>query len=436
MLVFIILTGHWFIFSKRPKSRKFPYPYRAALSILNDRHDKQSLDDFLEMHRFLNTDKETRFGPGLNLEIGDSFWFFQKQNDFSYFHNYTHQPTKTSEVIKAFIKAGYIDVLHAYGDFTNREFKRDFAEIAINELKKENLEIRVWTHHGDITNTQNLLLNGARRGTQEYHADLLVDYGIKFVWDDRLTDLIGQDRELKLEEIIKFEWANPFKTGFFLLKELIKKFLTKVEKLIKIEFDFYSMGRENKLLRIYELKDGYAVYSFSRFNNFPHDPWKNAVASYLPSQLSSFVLERLKEVEGYLIVYTHLEEGYPFEEEVVRTFERVKEEYEKGEIFVTTTFRLLRYNFVHNNLKWSLKRNNGRKTVIKIDPIIEDPVFGNYQLKPEDLQGITFYVQKSDEAEIFLGEEKLETRANPGDHKGRESIQVSISRLTFPPKYL
>ena len=55
--------------------RKYPYPFRSALTICND-IDLTTPEEFLEIHRFLNTKQVTPMGVGVGLEIGDSFWMY------------------------------------------------------------------------------------------------------------------------------------------------------------------------------------------------------------------------------------------------------------------------------------------------------------------------------------------------------------------------
>jgi len=80
---------------------KNPYPYQAMLSITND-IDNCSWDLFNELHTYLNTDLDTKFGRGLNIEVGNSFWFFQNpqsgEKAFSYFQDLSLKKTKYASV--------------------------------------------------------------------------------------------------------------------------------------------------------------------------------------------------------------------------------------------------------------------------------------------------------------------------------------------------
>src|SRR4030042_3229005 len=57
--------------------RKFPYPFRAAIAICSDIDNTETLEEFLEIQRFLNTGEATSMGEGLGLEIGNSFFFYE-----------------------------------------------------------------------------------------------------------------------------------------------------------------------------------------------------------------------------------------------------------------------------------------------------------------------------------------------------------------------
>ena len=67
--------------SARVRLLRFPPPYRAAVTISNDLDDLLEPRGWWEFLRFLNTGEPTRFGEGLDLEIGDSFWFWSDHYD-------------------------------------------------------------------------------------------------------------------------------------------------------------------------------------------------------------------------------------------------------------------------------------------------------------------------------------------------------------------
>ncbi|MFH2049352.1 MAG: hypothetical protein ABIJ12_07890, partial [bacterium] len=61
--------------------RKFPYPYRAALTICSDIDQTATIDEFLTVQRYLDDTVETPFGKGLGLEIGNSYWYYNQSRE-------------------------------------------------------------------------------------------------------------------------------------------------------------------------------------------------------------------------------------------------------------------------------------------------------------------------------------------------------------------
>ena len=110
---------------------KYPYPYQAALAICSD-IDGTRLQDFIAMHRFLNTDQDTELGKGLQLPIADSFWMTDRPHlpdaAFSYFNGSDGTVSDAAPIIRDGIRAGIIDVMHGYGNFGSRgDFTRTLA---------------------------------------------------------------------------------------------------------------------------------------------------------------------------------------------------------------------------------------------------------------------------------------------------------------------
>ena len=109
-------------------------PFKAALAVCSD-IDYATPGYFSDLHAFLNGSGETRFGPGLGLDIADSFWFYNANPEtpegISYFEG-TGDQEKDAAVIRAGIREGRIDALHAYGDFSlGGGFRRELAERAL-----------------------------------------------------------------------------------------------------------------------------------------------------------------------------------------------------------------------------------------------------------------------------------------------------------------
>ena len=111
------------------KIRKFPYPYKCALSISSDIDNASSLKSFVQFMDFLNSEKDTVYGAGLGLEVGNSFWFFNGSNSrqLSYFQGLTDKETPLAPIIRSYLESKHIDTLHSWGNFDGGGFKRDYA---------------------------------------------------------------------------------------------------------------------------------------------------------------------------------------------------------------------------------------------------------------------------------------------------------------------
>jgi hypothetical protein len=296
------------------------------------------------------------------------------------------------------------------------------ARTAIEELIKNDMRVAVWVNHGDEHNTQNLnkgvdSMRGARSGAPEYHIDLTVKYGIKFVWNTEVTDTIGQDRPITLREIGPVGWRHPLGT------------IVTVAKAHLGEKTIQTMTYDNRLLRPLELDDGTTVYVFRRYGTWAHGGI--AEPRDLIGQMSSQTLDTLVASRGYMIIYTHLGKGYPWDREVDAAFQRLAGKQSEGDIYVTTTSKLLNYNLAHNGLVWEPERAPDGVVSIRIIKV-RDEVFGDFIPSEADLQGITFYTPDADRTRIYIqGKEVAAVDKNPADSEGRPSVGIPLRRL--PP---
>jgi hypothetical protein len=189
----------------------------------------------------------------------------------------------------------------------------------------------------------------------------------------------------------------------------------------------YAMHKSYDLVRIAKLDDGQKVYEFLRFDNYWKGVAEGATSKRLAYVISKRTLERLKEAGGYMVVYTHLGKNSDcsqvIAEETQVALRDLASEYERGNIYVTTTSKLLNYYLNHKYLNWSYDIK-GDEVVITISGV-EDPVFGSFVPTVQNLQGITFYVPDKDKVQIYVGGKEIENiRRNPADYRGRESATI------------
>lgn len=410
--------------------RRLPYPYQAALAICSDIDQTKDVDEFLEIQRFLNTKDTTSMGEGVGLEIGNSFYFYDRKGEFSCF---THDE-RAQRVIIDLIQAGYIDCLHSYGDAAT---SRDEILRALDVLYSADCKLDVWVnHHGAHNNLSRKFeyMFGECRGddprSDVYHADVTLDYGIRFVWVGATTRMIGQSSANSSPSLSTvFDPRYPLRSSVSVLKEIRKKALGEWGD------ERYVICRRNRLTRVVQLEDGQQVHEFMRYCDHPVSISQGATSRGLAYAISRRALEHLKAVRGFMIVYTHLGKNNdcrqviaPETQEALRNLER---EYRDGAIYVTTTSKLLNYYHACKYLVWSHQQEEGRMRII-IEHL-DDPVLGQLRPTVGQLQGLTFYVPDSSKADIYVqGVEVKGIQRNAADDSGMQSVTIPLTYLSFP----
>ena len=281
--------------------RRFPYPYRAALAICSDIDGTSTTEEFLEIQRFLNTKKTTSMGEGVELEIDNCLFFYDKGDTLSYFGS----DARTRSAMVDLIHAGYIDCLHTYGDGTTT---REQVARSLDELVKADCKLDVWTNHfGAKCNLSRKFqyrfgdCAGADPASEVYHSDLTLDYGIRFAWVGAGARTVGQSAGKTSSALTTvFDRDHPVRTAIDTIKETGKWFagLSRDER--------YAINYENQLTRPLQLEDGRRVHEFVRYCTHPRGVSYGATSKGLAYTISRRSLEHLKAVGGFMVVYTHL----------------------------------------------------------------------------------------------------------------------------------
>ena len=224
--------------------RPYPYPYRAMLAICSDLDETPDRHVYWDIMRFLNTTEDTAMGPGVGLEVGNSIYFDMPPDQFAYWNT----DDAGREMVRTLIRSGYIDCLHSYGDLATT---RSHAGRALDELARHDCKLEVWIDHGTArTNLGAGIMagHGDQLDHEAYHADLTVDYGVKYVWRGRVTSITGQDVPASLCGI--FNCGHPVASTKTLLKEAAKRRLGRSGE------EKYAMHGPNETLRPVVLRDG------------------------------------------------------------------------------------------------------------------------------------------------------------------------------------
>lgn len=400
--------------------RKFPYPYKAAISISSDVDRNETLDEYMNISNYLNTNQMTSMGKGLGLEIGGSFFFWEpKDQSISYFMG---QPEVTHAIIEQ-IKSGYIDILHSYGK--KPDFKREDAIAAITELKNNNLKIDVWIdHERSVSNMGDDVTfgYGDHLDSDAYHADVTIRYGIRYVWLGRVTMIVGQSVPITPKNFTSiYDPKYPIESAMNVSKEFMKNLLA------NLGIRKYYVQKYNDLVTVKNLDDSQKVYEFVRFDNYWMGVGTGANANRLSYVISKKTLDRLKDIEGYMIVYTHFgvktDNSLYIPTGTQSALVNLANEYRMGNIYVTTTSKLLNYHVMHKYMNWKYKEIENYIYLYISD--IKDPVIGTYVPKVQQLKGFTFYVPEGKGIRIFIGENEIKNvRINPKDHNGMSSVTI------------
>jgi len=427
--------------------RKFPYPYKAALTICSD-IDGTSLENFIEIHKFLNTNKNTVLGRGLEIPIGDSFWMYDNPNitehAFSYFKETTGNLSNAAPVIRDFIKCGILDVMHSYGNFaTEKDFSRRLAEMALEELSKQGLKIFVWTNHGGEESVQNIGKNSIGKGDINsienqhiYHADLLMKYGMLFYWDTEtsLMSTVGQDCPARFGETY---WRSPLFSGYRNRIKCIIKGMLEITRRIsgyggnsRVNLNSIFKSVNNRLILSDTLRDSNNLYQFKRFGHGRYDWFDD-----LPFLLSKSVFQKLLNNNGYLILYIHIgdrknrKDNMPLSPQSVQTLRQIAELYHLGDLWIAPTSQILKYNLISAALNWEVSETSDT-ILITINGINSSPV--KYDLKTKDLSGLTFAVPQDKPVNILFYNEIIPYQENPIDDGQLKSITIPLQKIEWP----
>ena len=401
------------------KIRKFPYPYKCALSISSDIDNASSSEFFVQFMNFLNSEKQTIYGPGLGLEVANSFWFFNgsKSAQLSYFDGLTDKETALAPIIRLYLRSRHIDTLHSWGNFDRGGFKRYYAEKGAAVLDKYNFKIPVWVNHGINLNYQKVgdypSMHGDDPTHSCYHTDLLSEFGFEFIWTGKVTHIIGQ---------------NGRRNFSILSKLLIQKILKKI-KYQHVKDPIYD--DDNNLIKPLLLRDGNKKWEFIRFIN----SWGNAGELDLyefAGQIKVQNLKRLIKNQGVMVLYTHFNENLcaTIPVKLNERLSYLKKMVNHKEILMGTTSRILKYWEISNYINFEVQ-NLEDKVIILINDIMYSPV-GEKSVTRFQLSGLTFYINILKPHKIIFKNKLCKTTLNPPDQTGKKSISIPWQKLEYP----
>jgi hypothetical protein len=379
------------------EKRVLPYPYKGAMTISNDA-EFMSFEFFETFYSFLNSNKKTIFGDGLGLQVTSSLFFYSnKPYNLSYFNGIEVNSPKNgyAQRLCEYLKAGWIDTNHAYGDFDGiGGFQRAHAIRVLEEMNEKQIQIPCFTNHGDTFNIQNIGTDasyhqGDRPDSRAYHADLLHQLGTRYIWTDSAIFARKSKRFLRISHLT--------------IKPVIVK---------------------------RRLQDGQEFLVFNRFRstgaNAPN-------LSSLGYQIEQVNLEELYRKRGIIVLYQHLGvlgrnsgKCIPATIEAVRSrpevflapWYRLAREVHEGRLWLPALHVLLRY--CEMLLFTGLVRREDNAVEVVIERVIPDP--------EEYFQGLTFYIDTRDSVSLIYCGRQIPIVYNGPDETGRYSVTVPIRK--------
>ncbi|MFS2013641.1 hypothetical protein ACCD06_27870 [Azospirillum sp. CT11-132] len=383
-----------FHFSVEPANarlRRLPYPYQGALSVATDA-EGFSPSFFHALMAWLNGRSRTPFGTGLGLEITGSLFFYDRTGaSMAYFDSATPggRPGPQAALLEDYLRTGWIDTNHAFGDFQGGGFGRAHALEAYGALARMGVSLPVFTNHGNADNWQNVGIDadyhaGDRAGHPAYHSDLFPSAGTRFVWTDSLY----------------LESASPVPLPLFVPSPLQD-----------------TLGNEASILGFRRLR--------GTGRNAPN-------LSSLLAQLRLLPWNRLYKEQGTAILYQHLgvlhkaqgiltpasiEAALARPDLLLAPFRFLARERDEGRLWVVGLARLLRYACALSSVRLSGGQGVG---VIEL----HDPP-GN-ALSPE---GLTLYIDPALPIRVIHRGKPLEFWHNGPDETGRYSITMASTSL-------
>lgn len=395
---------------KDKKLRPLPFPYLGAVSISSD-VEFFSFPFFEELMKFVNTELPTKLGKGLGLELTSSIFFYTTNRDtFSYFKGSNINSPLSGEAsrLKDYLKSGWIDTNHSYGDFYKTEiFERGHAMRVFDELADLDVCLEIFTNHGG--NMANLgshysFHEGDVYGSKCYHSDLLLKNGTKYIWLDFGPYNIELLDKLRPVKNLVLSWLGK-KPGHVTYRE--------------------------KLFIDERLRDMVKIKGFVRFRStgrFGPD------LCTLSNQMMQVNWDRLYAENGVIIFYQHLgvfktsSTGICTSASIenvkkdlaasMGSFYFLKNEKDTNNLWVCGTQRLLRYmDIVQSSEIVFDVRNNLYRLKYDGELSVHDPQFY--------FQGLTFYSDR-DPVKLYYNATEIKLENNKKDETGRTSFSIPI----------
>lgn len=397
--------------------RGWPYPYQAGLTISNDA-EFMNFSFFEDLMAFLNTRRETALGTGLGLEVTSSvFHFTCNPYNFSIFEGSDNRglPSKHARRIDDYLRAGWVDTLHAYGDFDGHGgFHRTYAERCMDHLSKVGVKVPIFTNHGGVENIQNIghdaeYHRGDHPNHSAYHSDLLDAMGVRYVWTDSMViHNLHSEQDSWRTRLRGFrgqlQGANhqPYfnRTDKCILKSIILNDKSKKTGFVRFR------GTGSNAPNLSSL--GYQLSQI---------PWatfyKNSYGVVLYQHLG--VLHKLNNI----CQASTIEAMKKRPEVFLIPFRFLSQESDAGRLWVVGCARFLNYLYIRDNIE--VETDASGKIHLKSSLEVRDAQV--------DFQGVTVYIKPNLFNGLYHNHTRLEVLTNGPDETGEYSVSIPMRKL-------
>ena len=405
------------------RRRKYPFPYRAMLSISSDLDGTRSFDDYIELLKYLNTDSQTSLGPGLGLEFANSIYFAMRKNQFAYWNVGDEGREKTRELLRR----GLIDTLHSFGDI--RE-KRDL-DAALDEIIIHRMRFPIWVNHAEApTNLSSARRPGKFHGDDTYHelyhVDRLLSLGLAYVCRGQATSVIGQEVRPGPASVLYRQ--KPLESAATAMIQAAKLAASPVSSR-------YRMHLRNRVLSLSVLADGSEALEVMRANWHWGGIGAGASLGQLGEILRVDALDTLVRRQGASVLYTHLGLlpiicGQPHGQAAIRGLCLLANFARERDILVKSTAWMLDYLALCSSLRYSVGRDDCLT--------LEIGEHGSNEMADRlrsflPTSGLSFYFEHEFPPRIiFCGQPLAGITVNPPDKTGVRSVSLPIGALQFP----
>lgn len=328
---------------------KYPYPYQGWFTIAND-PDNTLIKDWRELNDFIWKE--------LGLPLSNSL-FVESFNK--------NLPDQVSLRGYPEIVDQPHDIIHTWGDYMHgreKSFDREDAIRAAEILRKYMLTPKVWIDHsrfvgnlihnstlGSIPSTKDA--SGITYKNYNYTLDLIQRIGIRYVWNGKVTSLIGQDKHYN-----RYHYRRV--CGDNILSAAMKSLLSLLIH-SKMILNYFSAEYDyNNQYKPVSFPDGRNFYSFTRYGT-----WKDADIYGLGRLLQKKNIDLLLRRKGTMAVYTHLGKRphdkmhleYHIPNKTKEALRYISQLYDEKRLMVSSLSNMLDYLVIRDNIVLSPMEN-------------------------------------------------------------------------------